>query len=310
MLTTLLFSAVALASSNTLPRARIFEPGVISGPANDGAPSFTPDGKTLFFTRSGTGAGTILESKYVAGAWTRPRIAPFSGEWNDQHAAVSPNGSFLVFVSTRPVPGLHRKVAHLWRADRTAAGWSAPKHLPSTVNIGPAIFKPSVAADGSIYFLSIGKGRTFQLYRSRFANGAYQQAQALPFSTPATADVDPEIAPDQSFLIFASSGRNGKDDTKEHLFIVFARNGSWGSVMPLRYAGDTDNGSSNDNEPDLSPDGRTLYFSSDRTLPLRFPRSRSGALADLQRIAQWDNGNANVWTLPLTPELVRRMAAM
>jgi Tol biopolymer transport system component len=301
----LLASSVATVSAGTLAVApEIFAPGVISGAANDGTPTFTPDGKTLFFTRSGTGAGTILESHLAGGRWSTPQIASFSGEWNDQHAAVAPNGSYLVFVSTRPAPGLSKRVAHLWRVDRTSAGWGMPVHLPAAVNIGPRIFKPSVAADGTIYFLSIGNGRTFRLYRSKCVGGAYQPAEPLPFSTDATRDVDPEIAPDQSFLVFSSSGRRSKDDTKEHLFIVVNRGGAWGAVTPLRYAGDDENGSSNDNEPDLGPDGRTLYFSSDRSPALHFPRTRSQADADLMRMESWDNGNANVWTLSLTPSVI------
>ena len=195
------------AGAPTGPTPMIFAPGVISGPANDGSPSFTPDGKTVFFTRSGTSAGTILESHLVDGHWTSPEIAPFSGQWNDQHAAVAPDGSYLVFVSTRPVAGIAERVAHIWRADRTGNGWGTPQHVSATVNIGPRIFAPSIAADGTIYFLSIGDGRTFQLFRSRNVNGVMQPAEKLSFSSPATADVDPEIAPDQSFLVFASAGR-------------------------------------------------------------------------------------------------------
>ncbi|HTX59831.1 MAG TPA: hypothetical protein VMH02_09125 [Verrucomicrobiae bacterium] len=297
-------SAGSAAAEPSTPAPQIFAPGVISGPANDGAPSFTPDGKTLFFTRSGSGAGTILESHLVAGRWTPPQIAPFSGEYNDQHAAVAPDGSYLIFVSTRPVPGVAGRVAHLWRVARTSGGWGVPEHLPAAVNVGPRIFKPSIAADGTVYFLSIGEGHTFGLYRSRCVAGVYQRAEALPFSTAQTADVDPEIAPDQSFLIFSSSGRRGADKN-EHLYIVFQRAGVWGPVMPLRYAGDDANGGSNDNEPDLSPDGRTLYFSSDRTLALHFPRTRAQAEADLARIEAWDNGSTNVWTIPLDAWLAR-----
>src|SRR6185437_12193050 len=111
----LIFAAV-------LAAPQLFSPGVISGPANDGAPSFTPDGKTLFFTRSGAGAGTILESHLVNHKWTPPTIASFSGRWNDQHAAISPDGTFLVFTSTRPVPGEAGHAAHLWRAARLPNG--------------------------------------------------------------------------------------------------------------------------------------------------------------------------------------------
>ena len=34
------------------PAPEIFGPGVISGPENDGSPTFSPDGQTLYFTRS------------------------------------------------------------------------------------------------------------------------------------------------------------------------------------------------------------------------------------------------------------------
>jgi Tol biopolymer transport system component len=88
------------------PTPMIFAPGVVSGPANDGSPSFMPDSKTLFFTRSGSSAGTIMESHLVDGHWAAPEIAPFSGQWNDQRGAVAPDGSYLIFVSTRPVTGM------------------------------------------------------------------------------------------------------------------------------------------------------------------------------------------------------------
>jgi Tol biopolymer transport system component len=213
-------------------------------------------------------------------------IAPFSGRWNDEQPAIAPDGSFMIFVSTRPAPGTAEHGARIWRMESTRNGWAQPTLMPPTVNISPRVFAPSIAADGSIYFLNItmnGSKPEFQLYRSRFLNGAYQQAQPLPFSTPTTADVDPAIAPDQSYLVFASSGRR-TGDTHEHLFLVVHHGDTWGTVQPLRYAGDDDHGGSNDNEPRISPDGRTLYFDSDRTL------GRKDA---------WDNGNTNVWTIPL-----------
>jgi hypothetical protein len=175
-------------------------------------------------------------------------------------------------------------------------------HLPETVNIGPRTFAPSIAADNSIYFLEIAEPGKMQLYRARWADGRYQTAEALPFSRPATADVDPEIAPDQSLLIFASAGRRANDN-KEHLYIVFNHDGTWGDAMPLRYGGDDANGWSTDNEPNLAPDGHTLYFSSDRSLPLHFPRTPEQARADLSRIESWDNGGANVWSLSISPWL-------
>ncbi len=54
--------------------------------------------------------------------------------------------------------------------------------------------------------------------------------------------------------------------------------------MPMRYEGQDGNGSSNDNEPELSPDGETLFFSSDRTLHITLPRTRKQAEDDVARI--------------------------
>src|SRR5580698_3405515 len=66
-----------------LPEPQIFAPGVISGPANDGAPTFSPDGNTLFFTRSAAHWTVILESHKVHDEWTKPTLATFSGQWPD-----------------------------------------------------------------------------------------------------------------------------------------------------------------------------------------------------------------------------------
>jgi hypothetical protein len=290
---------------------QIFAPGVISGPASDGAPAFTPDGNTLFFTRNAATWSVILESHRIADRWSEPTIAPFSGTWNDQQPAMAPDGSHMVFASWRPATTAQTsqpdantpRVSSIWRVNRTTAGWSEPVRLPDTVNISPRIFKPTIAADGSLYFMAMEKGKKFRLFRSQSAGGTYQQAEPLSFSDGTTGDVDPEIAPDESFLLFSSDGRRPEDTSHEHLFIVFKKAGAWGAVIPLRYTGDDANGSSNDNESRLSPDRQTLFFASDRSLPAHFPRTFEQAKQDLARLQLWDNGNSNVWFMPIAPWL-------
>jgi hypothetical protein len=58
-----------------------------------------------------------------------------------------------------------------------------------------------------------------------------------------------------------------------------------------------------DGEPQISPDGATLYFDSSRTMPIDLDRTRTQFLSDTARLDVWDNGNSNVWTLPLRPLL-------
>jgi len=102
------------------------------------------------------------------------------------------------------------------------------------------------------------------------------------FGDPATQDVDPAVAPDESFLVFGSM-HPGRDH--ERLFIVFKEGAAWSAPT------------------DLGPDFRTLYFSTDRVTPVAYPRSRAQAEADHARIQSWDNGNQNIWSISLAPWL-------
>jgi hypothetical protein len=50
----------ALAASSSSPK--LFAPGIVSGPADDLSPAFSPDGKVVSFTRGNESASTIMTS--------------------------------------------------------------------------------------------------------------------------------------------------------------------------------------------------------------------------------------------------------
>jgi len=253
-------------------RPEVFAPGTISGPDHDAAPAFAPDGKTVWFNRSDGAHSTILESRLEAGRWSAPRVASFSGQWSDMEPAMSPDGRFLVFVSNRPADGGDRPLdgrfmgktfpgggGNLWRVERTAAGWSAPVRLPDAINSDPSTFAPSVAADGSLWFMHpVDDGRRFRLYRAAWRDGRFEAPAALPFSDGTTNDVDPAVAPDESFVVFGSSRPPARD---MDLFVAFRQGSAWSAP---RHLGDVVNSPGSDAEARLSPDARTLYFSSER----------------------------------------------
>ena len=287
------------------PTPQLFAEGVVSGPGSDGSPTFTPSGNTMLFTRSAAQWTIILEAHRPRSGWTRPVPAAFSGEWPDSSPAYAPDGSYVIFQSTRPVEPsaaggtAPHPVSNLWRVAWLASQWGRPTRLPDTVNIGHSIWKPSIQADGTLYFTSIDPKGNKRLYSSKFVAGAYQAAQPLPFSDGTTLDVDPEIKFDGTLLVFSSAGRI-PGDSKDHLFIVYKGAGdTWGGVSRLRYAGDAAAGGSTDDEPRLGPDHVTLYFSSDRSLPVHFPRTHDQAVKDTERMDRWDNGNTNVWSFSI-----------
>lgn len=295
-------AAVATPNASPMPRAELFMPDVISGAANDGAPTFSPDGTTLYFERTNGRWAAVLVSTMKGSTWSRPTLAAFSGRFSDQQPAFSPDGKFLVFVSTRPrageCSGCGKDVSHLYRVDRTPTGWTTPYELPDEVNFRDRIFKPSVAANGDLYFMAdIGtSGTKWRLFRSRRVGTGYSTAEALGFSGEDDGDVDPYIAPDQSFMVFSSNHRGDRPDGHEHLYIVRRQGAGWSSVQPLHYEGE---GAWDDGEASVSPDGKWLYFTSARVIAGRRERDRNSALRDLSAMERWDNSNNNVWRLPM-----------
>jgi len=286
----------------------VFAPGVISGPLHDSAPAFTPDGNTVYFTRSDGANSSILVSHRLEGRWSEPQLAPFSGKWSDMEAAISPDGRFLIFISNRPkTPGgkpldgffmgrsFPERGGNLWKVTWENGKWSAPVRLPDNVNRSDSTFAPAIAADGSLYFMHpAADPKHFQLYRAASRRGGYDDPTSLPFSDGHVTDVDPAVAPDESFVVFGSSRSPAR---QIDLFIVFRDHGEWGTPIHL---GNGVNSAGSDAEARLSPDHRTLYFASDRLADIELGTVR----------ADWDNGKYNIWQIPLAPWLDAHASAV
>lgn len=294
----------AHAATTAAATATIFAPGSIAGDADDGAAAFTPDGATVYFMR-GTDSFTLMESHRVDGRWSTPRPAPFSGRWRDLDPAMAPDGSYLLFVSNRPaaqggqpIDAVHagkRRAGegmNLWRVDRHGNGWGAPMRLPDAVNRCSTTFAPSIAADGSVYFIGCTAGDKLGLQRSTYRAGHYLAPVEVQLGDAATTIRDPAIAPDGSFLV-VSSRREAQQPYR--LAISFRTPHGWSAPLDL---GDSVNGGKHSMGAQLGPDHRTLYFYSDRRLPPTNPDSS----------AAWNNGDDHIWQVSLAPWLDARHA--
>lgn len=260
----------------TLPAQEpaVFSLGTIADDTNELSPAFAPDCRTVLYTVGNGVQNMIVISRFVNGKWTPPAVAEFSGHWRDLEASMAPDGSYLVFASNRPASdsgapldgNYNGKVqpgrgGNLWRVDRRGSAWGKPVRLPDAINANTSIFSPSVVADGSLYFMkpSPDSGH-FQLFRSQRKNGQYRAAERVSFSDEQWTNVDAAVAPDESFMIFSSS-RPPTADKDLDLFIAFRTNGVWGEPKSL---GPHVNSPSGEIEARLSPDTRTLFFSSRR----------------------------------------------
>lgn len=308
-----LFITLTAHAAPPMPTPTLFAPSVISGPANDDAATFARDGKTVYFFRSNGDDYDIMVSHLDGTHWSQPKIASFSGHWRDLEPAMAPDGSYLIFASSRPIDGSHKRPdghwgghvhpgrgGNLWRVNRQGDGWSKPVRLPLIVNRVDSTFSPAIAADGSLYFMAAtGPGGHFQLYCAHFEDGKYRAPTLLPFSAGKYGGVDPAVAPDQSFIVFASN-RPPTPARNSYAFIAFRDNGRWGKPVSL---GPAVNSLGPIDELRLGPDGHTLYLSSGHVVPPVYPKSAVSSAAGLRRMQSWNNGNDNIWTIDLTPWL-------
>lgn len=242
---------------------KVFAPDVFSGPIGVDSMTFSPDGSTVFFDQERDHGSTIMWSKKLDNKWSQPQVASFSGHWVDHDPALSPDGSFLIFASNRPITANGESLhgGHLWRVDRRSTGWGEPVRLPDAVNTNTHTYAPYIAGNGDVYFQQANPpAGDFHLYRAPFHNGAYLPLEQVQLGDPDAHQLDPAVAPDQSFLIF-DANYAGKEKP-DHLYIVFREGDHWSRPLDMGDMLDAYQPSGSH----LSPDHCTLYFTSDHAL--------------------------------------------
>jgi Tol biopolymer transport system component len=241
----------------------MFGRGVISTAEYDFGGCFTPDGKSFYFARTVPvgRAGAIYVSHFVQGKWRAPEVVEFSGQYIDYDPFVAADGNRLYFDSNRPVDGRPKRDFDIWYVDKTSTGWSAPQRLDAPINTSGQEFYPSIAADGTLYFSSTrpgGKGG-MDLYRSRLIDGKYSEPETLGVAiNTASTEVDSIIAPDQSFIVFASNRADSLGDLD--LYLSRKEQGVW---TPAKNLGPPINSIAKEYCPGLSQDGKYLLFTSE-----------------------------------------------
>lgn len=265
--------------------------------------AFTPDGRTVYFTRKiGDRFGVIFVSHRRGTRWSEPEVAPFSGQYADYDPFVSPDGTRLLWISNRPVDGRERSDFDIWMAERQGDGWGAPIHLDAPVNSDASEYYPTVAANGNLYFSSSragGKGRG-DVYRSRFEHGRYGPPENLGDAVNSAAfEGDPYIAPDERYLVFTAYGRPG-DGNDGDLYLSTNTAGTWSAPRRLEHG---INSTVQEYAPIVSPDGKWLYFASYRGV-IDAPLRQAMTAAEVRRVMDGVlNGKGNVYRVPMTAVL-------
>lgn len=140
------------------------EPEPVEGDVNtefeDGACCFTPDGKTMYFTRciiknNAPAYAEIYSSVRSGAAWGAATKCEISKDSLSSyaHPAVSPDGKYLYFVSDMlgGMGGLD-----IWRAELNASGIGAIENLGEPVNTSGDEMFPTFNSFGELFYSSDG----------------------------------------------------------------------------------------------------------------------------------------------------------
>ncbi|MGD2089218.1 MAG: sialidase family protein [Candidatus Aminicenantes bacterium] len=154
--------------------------------------------------------------------------------------------------------------ANIWAVKLEMNGWTEPVMFAKSINTDKYYENyPSVTNDGTVYYMSRrrgGIGRT-DVYRSRNLDGVYAEAENLgPTINTRASDIDPFVAPDESYLIVCQDKADGYG--RWDLYIAFKKkDGSWTAPVNM---GNAVNSSSSELRPYVTPDGKYLFFTSNR----------------------------------------------
>ena len=246
----------------------LFAPDLMSTGMPELNAVFFPGGKEVIYS---VGVGemkwAMVMIKEEDGIWTKPKIAPFSGEYGGVDPFISFDGNRVYFCSNRPrsIGGEAREDYDIWYVDRTETGWSEPKNMGTPVNTDTHEFYPSFTREGTMYVQSRREGGIGQsdIYRLELEDGRYVTAECLPEPVNSSGfEGDAFIAPDESYIILSTFRPEKNIGRSADLYISFrADDGSWSELINM---GERVNGIGGENCQILSPCGKYLFYTSRR----------------------------------------------
>jgi hypothetical protein len=291
-------------STKPILHATLFEPGIVSTGDYESHPTFTPDGRELYFLKMAPNFSrwSIFVSHYKDGSWTQPEVAPFSGQYQDADPYITADGKHFYFISDRPVEaGSDRQSHHdIWVMDKTGSGWSAPRHLPAPINSDADSYYPIALKNGTLYFGSERKDSKGlgDIYRAvPQKDGSYTvENLGSPVNTTA-GEYEAFVTEDEQLLLLAAAKRS--DSLGDYDLYVSHKqaDGKWSEPVNL---GPEINSPARELSPKLTPDGKYLIWTSCRlpALPVK-PRRRTTAEIS-QELHSPGNGIGDIYQIDVS----------
>lgn len=280
----------------------IFASGQISTGLYERDFALSPDGSELFYTLQSPGGvfqTIVYRKKDEKGSWSEPVIAPFAGHYSDLEPAFSPDGNTIFFSSNRPLSGKQIKDFDIWIVKKEKGIWGKPENAGKPVNTSADEFYPSPTRSGNLYFTaayanSVGKE---DIYIAKWEQGKYATPEPMDTTVnSAMYEFNAFVSPAEDYIIFTSYGR--KDDKgRGDLYISIKNNeGKWLRSKNLSIL----NSDRLDYCPFVSPDGKILFFTSERMgLQSSYPNEQATLSSLIKEYVGAKNGSGDIYWVRL-----------
>jgi hypothetical protein len=236
--------------------------------------AISPSGDELFFSqlrRDDSGfVFDLLRSEFVEGQWTDPVQAPFVSDLGEIEAFFNPSGNRLYFFSRRPTADSAELPSpwNLWYLERTNGPWSFPRLLGQPDSLVVFNWSANLLNDTTLFFTArpYENHGLAEIYQVSIAGDRFGDLLNVGsgVNTREYTENEPTLAPDGSYMVFYSAGRpdNLSTELLGDLYISFrGANGIWQDAIRLD---EPINSRQEENWPRISPDGKYLFFSSNR----------------------------------------------
>ena len=239
----------------------LFTPGIVSTDRVELNAIFSKDGKLFYFTRKNdNGLYQIWEMRMEDHGWSKPRVAPFSGVYEEADPFISPDGRFLYYITKKPEKTFgppHDILIMEWDGDY----WSGPINPGPPLNTEYNEIFPCLTNSGTLYFNSNMPGGFGQrdIYKSVWKDGKFSKPEIVgpPISTEYN-EGDVFVSPDESFMIFTSVSRpDGFGSGDLYISTYNKKYETWSTPINL---GEKINSSGYDYGPWISHDMKYFFF--------------------------------------------------
>ncbi len=251
--------------------AVLFAPGILNTGLATRDITMLPDGSEIYvgIFMPGFRRAVIIETRQQGDGWSVPEVAAFSRDprWRCMEPCISPDGQRFFFVSDRPVDPKASKPGPfgIWVMERVGRDWSEARRLPEGVNGTGNVFYPSITREGLLHFLQ-EEGQGGWLMRSAWKDGTWTAAAKLP--PPFNANprqANPRVDPEGRFILVPLMGRPDSLGGADYYGYFRREDGTW--TEPVHLGPAVNSAAGDEYSINLSPDGRVVFFGSDRALP-------------------------------------------